>query len=154
MLYTSDNNCNKYKLAYQSYLDNDMLAYLQKANKYKEQLKEYSDDVFEEQTSRNGNIINISKEENMKIFDEIIKIYRHKTFDKCNFIEKERNKDREEFYSKSLGYQIEELNNMIKLLSRKGANNKFLRPTLDITNKKITLINESPTGLYSYKEEI
>lgn len=154
LLYTSDNNCNKYKLAYQSYLDNDMLAYLQKANKYKEQLKEYSDDVFEEQTSRNGNIINISKEENMKIFDEIIKIYRHKTFDKCNFIEKERNKDREEFYSKSLGYQIEELNNMIKLLSRKGANNKFLRPTLDITNKKITLINESPTGLYSYKEEI
>ncbi len=163
LLYTNNEKQNKYKLVYQSYIDNSILEYLKLANK-KIQNFEDSSNVYECFVHKETKVI--SKNENEKIFDTIIKMYNQSVFDSCNYIVKAREMEKEKFMFLTLKNQIITLNNMIYILSRKSekvkigfdfknesVNNKMLLSN-NISNQKIEIIYESASGLYSHKETI
>lgn len=165
LLYTSDERQNKYKMAYQNYLDNDYLNYLNKASKYiKLNLVQEGDIVKEIIINKKQDKFVISKEYNLSILNELINICNKKVYDSCNYIVKIRSVSIDKFISLSIKEQINIINQVIKCLSRKseecnlsiidGPKTCMLRHTNNISNEDITLIYESPTGLFSHEVKL
>ena len=164
LVYTSNSTKNKYKMAYQNYLNNEFLYYIDKANKYLPTI----DDSLDKQSF----IVNkfdkefvISKEKNILIFDELISTSNKKVYDTCNYIVKLRGLDRSVFATLTLTEQLNTLNAIIMCLSKNAEMSKFpekmngpitciLRPTMNILDEDISIIYESPTGLYSHEVKI
>lgn len=166
LLYTSNEKQNKYKMAYQNYIDNDYLNYLNKTNKYIEQ--KVIDDSLDYQEiikNKDGKVFIVSKQKNIEIFNSLISVANKKVYDSCNYIVKLRELDQIIFYSLSLISQIKCLINFVLCLSRKSEQTNFIKelcgPTAcklclstNITGENITLIYESATGLFSHEVEI
>lgn len=170
LLYTSNEFTNKYKMAYQNYLDNDILVYLNKAShELEKRLYLNNNDLIQDslilQTNKNQeDFFTISKEKNMNILNELILTSKKDVYDTCNYIRKLREFPIKEFESLNLKQQIETLNTFIGLLSRnsesfslkhiKNLSSNCLRLSTNITSKNISLIFESPSGLFSKEEKI
>ena len=163
LLYTSDSTRNKLKMAYQNYIDNNILYYLDKANKLSaDSLKD--DTITYDYLNKNGEVIlQISKDMNKKIFNTLIETAKKPVYDSCNYIKRIR--DLSNFETFNIKSQIEILNNIILTLSRnsekskldnyyKEVGNALLRVSKDVTKNNITLLYESPTGLFVTKRKI
>lgn len=165
LLYTSGENKNKYKMAYQNYIDNDYLLYLDKANKKIEHI-DITLDYQEFIVNKKEEKFVVSKEQNIKIFDYIVKIAKKPVYDSCNYIVKLREINKEVFTNLDVKQQIDTINNMIKCLSRNNEYAKFVskeltelnkpnfRVTNNITNEHVVLLYESASGLFSHEVEI
>ena len=165
LIYTSNEITNKYKMAFQNYIDNQDLAYLQKTqNKYNEINIDLPSQEFV--LNRKGEIFVISKKRNLEIFDKLIQSAKKEVYNTCNYIVAMRDLDRAIFESIDLKKQLNTLNTMINCLSRNNELCKFEKeftnmpktfkflPTMNITDKSITIIYESPTGLFSHEVKI
>lgn len=163
LLYTSDSTRNKLKMAYQNYIDNNILYYLDKANKLSaDSLKD--DTITYDYLNKNGEVVlQISKDMNKKIFNTLIETAKKPVYDSCNYIKRIR--DLSNFETFNIKSQIEILNNIILTLSRnsekskldnyyKEVGNALLRVSKDVTKNNITLLYESPTGLFVTKRKI
>lgn len=166
LLYTSDEIRNNYKLAYQSYLDNELLDYVNKSLSIAEKIIDCNETSFSMKTNKNDGCFEVSKNKNMKVFMALKDIYAQSIFESCSFIVRARNMMCDKFESLTLYEQIMTIKNMIILLNRKSVNAKFnsvfaemktnlMRPSKNIkTGQNITLIYESPSGLYKHEEKI
>ena len=162
LLYTSNEKCNKLKMAYQNYIDNNILYYLDKANKI---IGNIENDASEYNYLNKNNevILTISKKENQNIFNILKQISNKPIYDSCNYIKRIGNlSDFENFNMKE---QIEILNNILITLSRNSeksnlkkyypsVGNAILLITKNVTSNNITLIYESPTGLFVTKRKV
>lgn len=166
LLYTSNEICNNYKLAYQSYLDNELLDYVNKSLSITEKIIDCNETSFSMKTNKNDGCFEVSKIKNMKVFMALKDIYAQSIFERCSFIVRARNMMCDTFESLTLYEQIMTIKNMIILLNRKSVNAKFnsafaemktnlMRPSKNLkTGQNITLIYESPSGLYKHEEKI
>ena len=149
-------------MAYQNYMDNNDLFYLNHANK---KVNDFKDDALEYKIKdKNDNlIVTISKQENEIIFNKIKDLLNNKIYDSCNYLKKLR--DLDNFSSFNIKDQINIINNLIVAMSRnseksklmsyyKEAGNAKLLITKDITKNNIKIIYESPTGLFVKKKKI
>ena len=114
--------------------------------------------------NKNGEVIlQISKDMNKKIFNTLIETANKPVYDSCNYIKRIR--DLSNFETFNIKSQIEILNNIILTLSRnsekskldsyyKEVGNALLRVSKDVTKNNITLLYESPTGLFVTKRKI
>ena len=164
LIYTSNENQNKYKMAYQNYVDNDILYYLDRSNKNIDKL-DVIDNAVEIIKNRREEKFVVSKQINGDIFESLINITKKDVYDTCNYIVKARDTDKEVFMSLTLKEQIETLNNLIKMFSRDCESVKFDSKFSNASkNQKLLLSNnineplqivyESPTGLYRHEVEI
>ena len=166
LLYTNNEVQNKYKQVYQHYMDNDYLLYLDAANK-KESSIDISLDEQEIVKNRKGDKLLISKKINHEIFNSLLSDSKNSIYDTCNYINKFRETDITVFDSLNMKEQLDVINNVIMLLSRdneksKLDNKKFnnisstpnMRPTNNITGTNISIIYESPTGLFSHEVKL
>lgn len=163
---TSNENQFKLKMAYQNYISNDSLLYFNIAYKKINELPDDQDEIELVTDLRKKKKVVISKQENYKIFIELIYKTKNKVYDSCNYIVKLRDiDDKDTFMQFNLKEQITIIYELIKMLSRdaeasnllnyyKSLSNGKLRLSKNITGKKMQLIYESPTGLYSYKKDI
>lgn len=156
---------NIYKMAYQNYIDNNIVLYLNKSLKLSDDL---IDKTIDSQTfiiNNKGEKFIISKEKNKIIFDTIKERMFNKRYDECSYFEKAREMKFEIFNNLSLKEQISTLINMLKLLSCStesvniNAEFKVEKRLLfvnspDITKEEIYIVNESPSGLFKGKEEL
>lgn len=162
LLYTSNENQNKYKMSYQNYISNEYLLYLEKANKNLEIL----DDSLSQQeiiVNRKEEVFEFSKSKHLVIFDYLIETSKKNIYDSCNYIVKLRDMNRNVFIECSMKQQVDVLNNFIISLSRSSENSSFkvdrinapnnckMLLTNNITDSRITLIYESATGLFSHE---
>ena len=150
---------------YLSLIDNDILHYLDKANKHIDKL-DVIDDIVEIIKNRKEEKFTVSKQINGKILETLINITKKDVYATCNYIVKARDTDKEVFMFLTLKEQIETLNNLIKMFSRDCESVKFdskftnmskafnLRVSNNITTSDISIIYESPTGLYRHEVEI
>lgn len=169
-IWTNNENVNKLKQAYQNYVDNDLLIYYNICVHHLEKNKDLlsaNQDIIEIETNRKGDKIIISKEGNYKLFSSLIENVFNKIYNSCPYICALRNiEDKERYMQFSIVDQITINMEVIKVLSSTeypSSLNKYYSEVLansrllvskNITNKKIFLIHESPSGLYSRKEEI
>lgn len=158
LIVTSEKTRNQLKIAYQNYMDNNDLFYLNYANK---KVNDFKDDALEYKIKdKNDNlIVTISKQENEIIFNKIKKIMNKKVYDSCSYIVRLR--ELNDFDKFSIKEQISILNNLLIALTRKIDNCKLpnysisiFRPSINVTNDQITIIYESPTGLFVKKKKI
>ncbi len=166
LLYTSGENRNNYKLAYQSYLDNELLDYVNKSLSNAKKIIDCKEMAFSMKTNKNDGCFEVSKTKNMKVFIALKEIYAQSIFQSCSFIVRARNMMRDTFENLTLYEQLMTIQNMIILLSRKSVNAKFnsvfadmktnlMKPSKNLkTGQNITLIYESPSGLYKHEEKI
>ena len=107
----------------------------------------------------------IDKNHNLEIFKSIKEQYNKTIYDYTPYIVQSREMKEEDFNNLSLKKQIDTLLNMIKILSRSNEQAKFetaffenftkvFLKTMTITNEKIYIVNESPSGLFKGKEEL
>lgn len=163
---TSNENQFKLKMAYQNYLSNENIAYFNFAYKRINDLPENLDSIEIKKDRKEESNIIISKEKNYLVFQELINNANKKVYDSCNYIVKIRNISDKDFFMKfNLKEQIQIIFEVIKMFSRssdlskllnfyKESSNGKLLISKNITDKKIKLIYESPTGLYTYKKDI
>jgi len=156
----------KLKIAYQNYISNDSLLYFNIAYKRINDLPDNKDEIELVTDLRKKQKVVISKQKNYDIFNELISKTKNKVYDSCTYIVKLRDiDDKDAFMQFNLKDQITIIYELIKMLSRdaessllstffKQTYKGLLRPSKNITGKKVQLIYESPTGLYSYKKDI
>ena len=165
MIYTANEDRNKYKMAYQNYLDNNYLVYLNKCLKKIDELDDEELTSQELTINKDGDKFLIDKNHNLEIFKVIKEKYNNTIYDSIPYIVKSREMKEEKFKCISLKKQINSLINMIKILSRSNEQAKFetaffenftkvFLKTMTITNEKVYIINESPSGLFKGKEEL
>ena len=165
LIYTSNEKQNKYKMAYQNYLDNDYLIYLNKCLKKIDELDDGELTSQEFIVNKDGDKFLIDKNHNLEIFKSIKEQYNKTIYDYTPYIVQSREMKEEDFNNLSLKKQIDTLNNMIKILSRSCENAKFdkslnnectknFRISTTINTEKIYIVNESPSGLFKGKEEL
>lgn len=165
-IWTANENQNKFKMAYQNYLENEYLNYVNFASK---ELKNLDDsDLIEQEiiVNKNNEKKVVSKVKNLEIVKSLISISKKQIYDTCNYIVKIRDFEIDKFENLSLKKQINTINNLIKLFSRNNETATFenvfanvpttpkLLLVMNFSGKKITLIYESPTGLFSHEVEI
>lgn len=165
LIYTNNETQNKYKMAYQNYIDNDALVYLNKCLKKIDELDDKDKIEQEIIVNKDGDKLKITKEENLKIFKLIKEQYSKPIYESTPYIVKSKEMPEDAFNDLSLKNQIDTLFNMIKVLSRSCEDVKFddsllnnckknFRVSIDITKYKLYIINESPSGLFKGKEEL
>lgn len=165
LIYTSKEKQNKYKMAYQNYLDNDYLIYLNKCLKKIDELDDGELTSQEFIVNKDGDKFLIDKNHNLEIFKSIKEQYNKTIYDYTPYIVQSREMKEEDFNNLSLKKQIDTLLNMIKILSRSNEQAKFetaffenftkvFLKTMTITNEKVYIVNESPSGLFKGKEEL
>lgn len=166
LLYTSNDRQNKYKMAYQNYIDNDYLYYLHWANKHLEDLLDNQEKQTFIYNSKNDQF-EVSKAKNKEIFQYLLQKTKAKVYDTCNYIVKARETNIEIFEQLTLKEQIIMMNQWIKMMSRDCEKVKFdakftnlPKTRLLLVNKNlnpkdsITIIYESPTGLFKHEVKI
>ncbi len=165
LIYTNSENKNKYKMAYQNYIDNKFLLYLHQANKHFNDISEHLNEQTFIINSKNDEFL-ISKEKNREFFTYLLNKTKNKVYNTCNYIVKARETNIEVFEKLNLKEQIDVLNQWIKMMSRDcekvTLNKKFnnlieckLILTKNINpNNTITIIYESPTGLFKHEVKI
>lgn len=165
LIYTKNEFVNKYKMAYQNYIDNDALVYLNKCLKKTDELDDKDKTEQEIIVNKDGDKLKITKEENLKIFKLIKEQYSKPIYESTPYIAKSKEMPEDAFNNLSIKKQIDTLFNMIKILSRsnedakfdKSLNNgssKYFLKVNTITDDKIYIVNESPSGLFKGKEEL
>lgn len=165
LIYTKNEFVNKYKMAYQNYIDNDALVYLNKCLKKTDELDDKDKTEQEIIVNKDGDKLKITKEENLKIFKLIKEQYSKPVYESTPYIAKSKEMPEDAFNNLSIKKQIDTLFNMIKILSRsnedakfdKSLNNgssKYFLKVNTITDDKIYIVNESPSGLFKGKEEL
>ena len=165
LIYTANENKNKYKVAYQNYLDNNYLIYLNKCLKKIDELDDEQLSSKELTINKDGDKFLVDKNHNLEIFKAIKEKYNNPIYDYTPYIVKSREMKEEDFNNLSLKKQIDTLLNMIKILSRSNEQAKFetaffenftkvFLKTMTITNEKVYIVNESPSGLFKGKEEL
>lgn len=165
LLYTGNASVNKYKLVYQSYLDNNLLSYMNKCISLIDSIANCNENEYIIKINKNDDNFIISKTSNFEVFRALRKIYNCNIFDGCNFIIKARNMEDDAFNKLSLHDQIVTLENMMLILNRKSERAKFyscfsnakanvLYVTHNVIDQDITLVFESPSGLYKHEEKI
>ena len=165
LIYTANENRNKYKVAYQNYLDNNYLIYLNKCLKKIDELDDEQLSSKELTINKDGDKFLVDKNHNLEIFKAIKEKYNNPIYDYTPYIVKSREMKEEDFNNLSLKKQIDTLLNMIKILSRSNEQAKFetaffenftkvFLKTMTITNEKVYIVNESPSGLFKGKEEL
>ena len=165
LINTNNETTNKYKMAYQNYIDNDILIYLNKANNHLNELNVSAKEILVTKNRKNEEFL-ISKEINRNIMEKLINIAKKQIYDSCNYIVKAREISIKVFEELTLKEQIETLKNCIQMFSRSCESVSFdlrfnnipqklnMRPTNNISNAKISIIYESPTGLFSHEVKI
>ena len=152
-------------MAYQNYLDNDYLIYLNKCLKKIDELDDGELTSQEFIVNKDGDKFLIDKNHNLEIFKSIKEQYNKTIYDYTPYIVQSREMKEEDFNNLSLKKQIDTLLNMIKILSRSNEQAKFetaffenftkvFLKTMTITNEKVYIVNESPSGLFKGKEEL
>lgn len=165
LIYTNGDVTNKYKMAYQNYIDNDALVYLNKCLKKIDELDDKDKIEQEIIVNKDGDKLRITKEENLKIFKLIKSNYYKPIYELTTYIVKSKEMTEDAFNNLSLKKQIDTLFNMIKILSRsnedakfdeslKNSGTKYYRVSTNITNLDTYIVNESPSGLFKGKEEL
>lgn len=166
LICTSDDTRCKYKMAYQNYLDNNYLIYLNKCLKKIDELDDEQLSSKELTINKDGDKFLIDKNHNLEIFKAIKEQYNKTIYDSTSYIVRSREMKEEDFNTLSLKKQIDTLNNMIKMLSRSNEQAKFdkslnndgtnyYRVSMNvINNEKVYIVNESPSGLFKGKEEL
>lgn len=166
LICTSDDTRCKYKMAYQNYLDNNYLIYLNKCLKKIDELDDEQLSSKELTINKDGNKFLVDKNHNLEIFKAIKEQYNKTIYDSTSYIVRSREMKEEDFNTLSLKKQIDTLNNMIKMLSRSNEQAKFdkslnndgtnyYRVSMNvINNEKVYIVNESPSGLFKGKEEL
>lgn len=165
LIYTSDDTRCKLKMAYQNYIDNDALVYLNKCLKKIDELDDKDKTEQEIIVNKDGDKLKITKEENLKIFKLIKEQYSKSIYNSITYIVKSRDILEDSFNNLSIKKQIDTLFNMIKILSRsnedakfdeslKNGGIKYYRISMNIDNNQIYIVNESPSGLFKGKEEL
>lgn len=166
LICTSDDTRCKYKMAYQNYLDNNYLIYLNKCLKKIDELDDEQLSSKELTINKDGDKFLIDKNHNLEIFKAIKEQYNKTIYDSTSYIVRSREMKEEDFNTLSLKKQIDTLNNMIKMLSRSNEQPKFdkslnndgtnyYRVSMNvINNEKVYIVNESPSGLFKGKEEL
>lgn len=166
LICTSDDTRCKYKMAYQNYLDNNYLIYLNKCLKKIDELNDEQLTSKELTINKDGDKFLIDKNHNLEIFKAIKEQYNKTIYDSTSYIVRSREMKEEDFNTLSLKKQIDTLNNMIKMLSRSNEQAKFdkslnndgtnyYRVSMNvINNEKVYIVNESPSGLFKGKEEL
>lgn len=165
LIYTFDNTRCKLKMAYQNYIDNDALVYLNKCLKKIDELDDKDKTEQEIIVNKDGDKLKITKEDNLKIYKLIKEQYFKPIYKFITYITKSKEMSEDAFNNLSIKKQIDTLFNMIKILSRsnedakfdKSLNNggtKYYRISMNIDNNKIYIVNESPSGLFKGKEEL
>ena len=148
-------------MAYQLYLDNEFvnyLAFLSKKEDRLNMLKDFDGSEFAFSLNReNKDPFVVSKKQNIKIMKQLKEIANQTYFDGCNIIQTVR--DIDNFETLSLYDQIESIFEAIKLFGRnarysKFSPNLFTKSKKSLFNEDISIINESITGLVSYKRKI
>lgn len=168
LIYSNSEDRFNLKLAYQNYIDdksNNYSYYLSKAYKHLDLIDQNKDecDVILNRFEKKN--LHITKEMNYQIFKKLVDNCKNVHYDSCNFLIKVRDiEDKQFFMAFDLRQQISIIFETIKLMSRsfkQSQLNNFYkgitgdgRKTNTITNNKIYIIHESPTGLYSRKELI
>ena len=115
--------------------------------------------------NKDGDKFLIDKNHNLEIFKSIKEQYNKTIYDYTPYIVQSREMKEEDFNNLSLKKQIDTLLNMIKILSRSNEQAKFetaffenftkvFLKTMTITNEKVYIVNESPSGLFKGKEEL
>lgn len=152
-------------MAYQNYIDNDALVYLNKCLKKIDELDDKDKIEQEIIVNKDGDKLKITKEENLKIFKLIKEQYSKPIYESTPYIVKSKEMPEDAFSNLSLKNQIDTLFNMIKILSRsnedakfdeslKNSGTKYYRVSNNITNLDTYIVNESPSGLFKGKEEL
>lgn len=166
LICTSDDTRCKYKMAYQNYLDNNYLIYLNKCLKKIDELDDEQLSSKELTINKDGNKFLVDKNHNLEIFKAIKEQYNKTIYDSTSYIVRSREMKEEDFNTLSLKKQIDTLNNIIKMLSRSNEQAKFdkslnndgtnyYRVSMNvINNEKVYIVNESPSGLFKGKEEL
>lgn len=165
LIYTNNEFVNKYKMAYQNYIDNDALVYLNKCLKKTDELDDKDKTEQEIIVNKDGDKLKITKEENLKIFKLIKEQYSKPIYESTPYIAKSKEMPEDAFNNLSIKKQIDTLFNMIKILSRSNEDAKFDKSLNNgsskcflkvntITDDKIYIVNESPSGLFKGKEEL
>lgn len=166
LICTSDDTRCKYKMAYQNYLDNNYLIYLNKCLKKIDELDDEQLSSKELTINKDGDKFLVDKNHNLEIFKAIKEQYNKTIYDSTSYIVRSREMKEEDFNTLSLKKQIDTLNNMIKMLSRSNEKAKFdkslnndgtnyYRVSMNvINNEKVYIVNESPSGLFKGKEEL
>lgn len=166
LICTSDDTRCKYKMAYQNYLDNNYLIYLNKCLKKIDELDDEQLSSKELTINKDGDKFLVDKNHNLEIFKAIKEQYNKTIYDSTSYIVRSREMKEEDFNTLSLKKQIDTLNNMIKMLSRSNEQAKFdkslnndgtnyYRVSMNvINNEKVYIVNESPSGLFKGKEEL
>ena len=152
-------------MAYQNYIDNDYLYYLHWANKHLEDLLDNQEKQTFIYNSKNDQF-EVSTAKNKEIFQYLLQKTKAKVYDTCNYIVKARETNIEIFEQLTLKEQITMINLWIKMMSRDCEKVKFdarftnfsnclLRLSNNINPKdSITIIYESPTGLFKHEVKI
>ena len=112
-------------MAYQNYLDNDYLIYLNKCLKKIDELDDGELTSQEFIVNKDGDKFLIDKNHNLELFKSIKEQYNKTIYDYTPYIVQSREMKEEDFNNLSLKKQIDTLNNMIKILSRSCENAKF-----------------------------
>ena len=152
-------------MAYQNYIDNDALVYLNKCLKKTDELDDKDNTEQEIIVNKDGDKLKITKEENLKIFKLIKEQYSKPIYESTPYIAKSKEMPEDAFNNLSIKKQIDTLFNMIKILSRSNEDAKFDKSLNNgsskcflkvntITYDKIYIVNESPSGLFKGKEEL
>lgn len=175
LLLNNNEKCNKLKLIYQNYIDNDLLYYFTKAKKLIDiEDNEAHPEQLEQKiiTSRNGKPFVISKEKNLEIMKALYNNAFNKVYDSSRTILDLRNDViLDIFESQTLSKQLEIILDSMIFMSRNYNSSELYNTkkykcfekliktstnlvSKNISNNKIYLIHDSPSGLYSYKEKI
>lgn len=163
LINTSNEFSNKYKMAYQNYIDNSILMYLSKAQKYVNDLDVHADEIAFAQNRSEEKFV-ISKEKNKDILTKLANIAKKEVYDSCNYIVKARSIDFEIFNKMNLKEQLETISSYIQMFSRNCESIKFsnkfdsmsknLKMLLSNSTTNFSIIYESPTGLFMHEVKI
>ena len=143
------------------FFSEEVVLYLKKAIKYKDELINSTNDLTSMTIKEKKQEYTISKEKNLYIFNEIILLASKKKYEQCSMISQLTEFDKESFTNKSMHEQIELLISMVALFTRKSrtlstkfTKNSFLKTKNFIDEENVILIYDSITGLESFKKAL
>ena len=158
LINNSNKSCISEKTIHQIYLSNDDVYYLKSIKERIKQLDGVTENSCVLFSNKDGeNQFVVSKEKNLSIFRELLRLANLKRYESVGMIRNNKNiPSEEDFSNKLLSDQLSVIFDMILLFGRNPTDSKLCsslyRPTKNYD--EITLIFDSVTGLVSYKKKI